>query len=549
MLAAPAAASAPTAVSESGGARDYLAGRAAELLESPAEAARRYAAAMVAEPGNPTLAGRALSQAIAAGDRPRALAAAERLDAVGKLSSEAQLLLFAEAVRGAKWNDAARRAAELRSDPLLGELAPLLEPWVEFGRRGRRGKPAQGKTEGLATNFAAENRALLLLAGGRAKEGLAVLEPALTNNPRADRLRVIAAGHLARAGDKEDARRLLAGDDYLLQRARRLLDAGELPARSRANENVADLLGNLSVMLTSMANEGAAREGSPFARFAEALRPLARSLAMIGSFAAPGDPNAAYLAGSILAAGGDQRGAAALFATVPPAGLYGPTALDAHVSALIAVEDKERGLAEALAATKRADAAGDDWSRLGDAHAALERWGDAADAYAKALALTHDARWSLHLQHGAALVEAGRWPEAKRALQEAVRRGPEEPIALNFLGYSMLERREDVAEAARLIAKASALRPHEPSITDSLGWAYYIRGDLAQAIPTLERAVRGEPGAPDINEHLGDAYWTAGRRAEARFAWSAALVGAEGEDRTRVLRKLDTGLTPEVAAP
>jgi Flp pilus assembly protein TadD len=93
------------------------------------------------------------------------------------------------------------------------------------------------------------------------------------------------------------------------------------------------------------------------------------------------------------------------------------------------------------------------------------------------------------------------------------------------------------------------LRPDDPAITDSLGWVYYLRGDVPKAIETLERAVAGEPSEPTINEHLGDAYWTAGRRYEARYAWQAALVYADKEDASRISRKLDTGLTPEVAAP
>ena len=120
---------------------------------------------------------------------------------------------------------------------------------------------------------------------------------------------------------------------------------------------------------------------------------------------------------------------------------------------------------------------------------------------------------------------------------------------LNYLGYAQLERRENVAEATRLIAEASKLQPEDPAITDSLGWAHYVGGDLARAIPLLERAVEGEPADAAINEHLGDAYYAAGRRFEARYAWSAALTYAEGEAAARLRAKLQAGLTPELAAP
>ena len=52
-----------------------------------------------------------------------------------------------------------------------------------------------------------------------------------------------------------------------------------------------------------------------------------------------------------------------------------------------------------------------------------------------------------------------------------------------------------------------------------------------------------------LQEHLGDALFTAGRRYEARFAWRAALVNAEAEDKKRIQSKIETGLTLATAAP
>ena len=69
------------------------------------------------------------------------------------------------------------------------------------------------------------------------------------------------------------------------------------------------------------------------------------------------------------------------------------------------------------------------------------------------------------------------------------------------------------------------------------------------AIELLERAARGQPADPAINEHLGDAYYSAGRRYEARYAWRAALIYAEGKAVDRLKGKIDIGLRPELAAP
>jgi Flp pilus assembly protein TadD len=155
----------------------------------------------------------------------------------------------------------------------------------------------------------------------------------------------------------------------------------------------------------------------------------------------------------------------------------------------------------------------------------------------------------LWLLRGGALDEAGRWPEAKAALEQAHKLAPDQPLVLNYLGYAQLERRENLAEAERLIREASRLQPDNFAITDSLGWAHYIRGNLVSAIELLERAAAGEPSDPAINEHLGDAYYSAGRRYEARYAWEAALLYAEDEDAKRLRAKIDAGLTPTLAAP
>ena len=100
------------------------------------------------------------------------------------------------------------------------------------------------------------------------------------------------------------------------------------------------------------------------------------------------------------------------------------------------------------------------------------------------------------------------------------------------------------------VGRASALRPEDASITDSLGWAQYKRGKVDEAIVTLQRAADKDPDQAEIREHLGDALFSAGRRIEARFAWRAALVTVDEDDaRKRLESKLMLGLTKANAAP
>ena len=155
----------------------------------------------------------------------------------------------------------------------------------------------------------------------------------------------------------------------------------------------------------------------------------------------------------------------------------------------------------------------------------------------------------MRLLRAASLEQIGRWPEARTELEIAMRTEPDNPVLLNFLGYGKLERGEDLDAAEAMIRKASALRPDDASITDSLGWAMYKRGRLPEAVTTLTKAAVGDPAQAEIHEHLGDALFASGRRIEARFAWRAALINAETVDVPRIEAKLDAGLTTANAAP
>nr|WP_302477359.1 tetratricopeptide repeat protein [Sphingomonas sp. ID1715] len=230
-------------------------------------------------------------------------------------------------------------------------------------------------------------------------------------------------------------------------------------------------------------------------------------------------------------------------------------AVDTRVAILTELDRRDEALALAKGKSESAAATLADLVRTGDLLVALDRHAEAARMYDRAIALAErtpemaDRLWSLWMLKGGAHERAGDWAAAKPALEKAVALSPLQPVALNYLGYAQLERRENVKSAMALIERASQLKPDDPAITDSLGWAHYLIGDVSRAIPALERAVQAQPSDPTINEHLGDAYWAAGRKYEARYAWRAAALFADTADvEARVRAKLDQGLTPALAA-
>ncbi len=182
-------------------------------------------------------------------------------------------------------------------------------------------------------------------------------------------------------------------------------------------------------------------------------------------------------------------------------------------------------------------------------YAELDRHGDAVKSAGDAISRLGDSppedAWRLFVTRAASLIDLDRFDEAEADLKRAVEIAPEEPVVLNYLGYSWVERGRNLDEAFKLIEKAVALRPQSGAIIDSLGWAHYQRGEYEAALPHLEKAAAIEPADPTVTEHLGDVYWRLGREVEAQFQWRRALQ-LEPPERARIAigKKLQSGLEP-----
>ncbi len=142
---------------------------------------------------------------------------------------------------------------------------------------------------------------------------------------------------------------------------------------------------------------------------------------------------------------------------------------------------------------------------------------------------------------------SGHWPDAERDLQTALKKQPDEPQLLNFLGYSWIDRGEKLDAALSMVQKAVSLQPDSGAMLDSLGWGYFHLGDFKSAVEKLESAVVLEPADPDVNNHLGDAYWRVGRRIEAQYQWRRVLtLEPSARLKTEVEGKLKSGPTGPV---
>lgn len=133
----------------------------------------------------------------------------------------------------------------------------------------------------------------------------------------------------------------------------------------------------------------------------------------------------------------------------------------------------------------------------------------------------------------------GDFQGAETTLREILKQSPQNPIALNNLGYFLAERGEKLYEALDLIKKAVELNPTNPSYLDSLGWAYFKLGRLDEAETNLKNALRFDDSSSTIQEHLGDVYQKQGKLDAAKLAWQKALnLTTEAEDINRLRAKL-----------
>jgi tetratricopeptide (TPR) repeat protein len=187
--------------------------------------------------------------------------------------------------------------------------------------------------------------------------------------------------------------------------------------------------------------------------------------------------------------------------------------------------------------------------QLGDLLRGKKRFSEAVDAYDEAIRRFEEAgmpeRWSLYYSRGIALERSGQWQRAEADLFHALDLKPDQPLVLNYLGYSWIDRGENLDRGLKMIQKAVELRPEDGYIVDSLGWAHYRLGEYGSAVQYLEKAIELVPEDPTINDHLGDAYWQSGRPIEARYQWRRALqFGPQDEEVKPIQAKLDAGGLP-----
>lgn len=488
-------------------------------------AAEQYGIALTAAPGDPIVAARAFRQAMAAGDLTLARRSIAALGA--DAPPDARLLPLADAVKSGDPRAIDGALAALDKTP-FAFFVPVVRAWQQFGqgKDPTAALAASARTEAIR-HLQLEQRALILIARGDIPAAATALRAELRGSSGGLDLRYAAAELLKGQGQGQEAIavELLGGPDPEVATVRESLRA----VKATPAIGIARLYTRIAADLTD-----------------PGTTPIAITLARSALILDPEDGRARLLLAAALERQGAHDRALSVLGEIAPGNGYRALAQSIRVEVLRAKGDMPAAIAAAKALAEAPGAGAESAEHYGNMLIAADRPLDAAMAYEQSRdRLGTAAGWAIWLQIGSAYDKAGRWPLAQAALERSVALGPDQAVALNYYGYTLLDHGGDSVRATAMLEKANSLAPGQAAIADSLGWAYFRRGDADRAIPLLESASIGAPADPEIAEHLGDVYWAVGRRYEARYAWKAARVVAKPDAAARLDAKILDGPTPK----
>jgi tetratricopeptide (TPR) repeat protein len=523
---------------------NYLAAIVAHSERDTLAASTFFREAQRGDPNNRELTERALIAALANGNMPDAYAYASSVLAHDRSNGVAHLTRGVEAMVGKKYPTARAEFAKDAAPQQPDVKNILLTAWTYAGQKQtKRALATLDKLDGEGFSVLRDYHGALIadIAGDRAEA-----DKRFKRMLGADRtvLRLVDAyaRFLSSHGENESARRVYEAYDAaspnhpIVVAAIAELNAGKTlePFVRNAEEGAGEVLYGLVSLGGRQAEELAA------------LIYLRLSLAL-----APGNTLAIFTLADIYERLKQVETAIDLYDSVPESS---PLRINADVQAALLLETlgKSKEASEHLqsvveAHPKDADAL----TALANLQRSRKLFAESAATYSRALALqqsSEKSQWLLYYYRGIANERRKDWPDAEKDLKKALELNPDQPLVLNYLGYSWVDQGINLDEAFRMLRRAVDLKNRDGYIVDSLGWAYYRLGRYDEAVVELEKAIDLKPSDPVINDHLGDAYWRVGRKLEAQFQWNHARdLGPEPEDLPRILDKIKNGLPDKPA--
>ena len=523
---------APAYASVDDGITYYANARAAEFDARHDEALAGYLKLFEESSDSETLAKRVYQNAVRQGDFAAALKSIRVQELKNDVPPEGPLLLFTDAFQKRRWSLALVAVDELEARSNFGFMAPILRAWVSVAKSGTHDLTVkEGNTDSFFNFYAVDQFVYLDLATGqnaKAKLGLRNMV-SVGGNAMRD-LFISAAPVLAHKGDTAFANAMLGtamGSEF----------AAQFNGADAAEKNITPNIGLAALYVriaTSLIEQDAPEPGLAIARLA--------------LWTAPEYPPAVINSANALGKLSGGRDAVALLDKIPPASPYWTRAVFAKAALLRDMGDNDGAVQLARLSYDQNVKSAARATLLGQMLQQNGRLPEAIAQYGRAMDLDDfkrqapQSRASFHVMLASALDKNGQWDDAKRELQNAIALDQSNASALNYLGYAMLERGEDVVKAEAFVRRAYNAEPTSSAYADSLGWALFQSGKYGDAVTMLEKAASIENADATIFEHLGDAYWRAGRRRDARHAWNSAQISADAAVALRISLKLEAGL-------
>ncbi len=520
----------------------YLAGRFARTEHDPERAAEFYKAALERDRNDDVLLEHTFQMELASGHFDRAQALAERLVVSQPANRMAQTLLALTAFKKQDYTTADAHMKAAGEGP-IGELtAAIGRAWIKTAAGNLQGAldiidtPKQAE---WAQFYLYYHRGLIADLGGHFNEARSAFEKVFKQDNKTLRTALAYSHSAANAGDTTLAKSILKehldrqqGDGHPLARdLRDRINAGDrvgLLVKTPA-DGMAEVFYGLGEALTG---EGGVNLGIVYLQLALYVEPdhafalaaLSNTFESLKKFQAANDTYDRIPRGTALQSSIDIRKA------------FNFNSLDKV--------DEAHALLQSVAMAEPKDVR--PLEAIGNIMRARKRYDEAVGAYTKAIGLIpklEKRHWAYFYSRGTCHERLKNWPAAEADLQKALTLFPDQPLVLNYLGYSWIDQGLNLTQGLGLIEKAVSLRPDDGYIVDSLGWAYFRLGDFKEAVKYLERAVELRPDDPTLNDHLGDALWRVGRLTEARFQWDQSLsLKPEPEDIDKIKDKLEKGL-------
>lgn len=115
-------------------------------------------------------------------------------------------------------------------------------------------------------------------------------------------------------------------------------------------------------------------------------------------------------------------------------------------------------------------------------------------------------------------------------MEKAVLLHPEDPMILNWLGYSLVVHTDRYREAEGYLLKAITLEPDSHYIQDSVAWLYYKMQDYKKALSYMQDIITNGVEDSTIAYHIGMIYYQLAEKDDARNYFQQAIELATNED-------------------